>query len=56
MNACSTETKPCTDFPAAWDNYASRYNELSQKMEEAGIPPALLRDVVDAAREVERVW
>lgn len=55
MNACSTETKPRTDspdFPAAWNHYADLYNELAKKMEKAGIPPALLRSVVDAAREV----
>ena len=56
MNACSTETKPSIDFRNVWDNYANRYNELSEKMQEAGIPSTLLRNVVDAAREVQRVW
>ncbi len=56
MDACSTETKPSTDFPTAWNHYAALYNDLSEKMQEAGIPPALLRSVVEAAREVERVW
>ncbi len=56
MNAYSTETESRTDFPAAWNRYADLYNELAQKMEEAGLSPELLRDVVEAAREVQRVW
>ena len=56
MNAYSTETKPSTDFPTAWNHYAALYNDLSEKMQEAGLSPELLRDVVEAAREVERVW
>ena len=53
MNA---EAKPSTDFPTVWNHYADLYNALAEKMQEAGIPPALLRGVVDAAREVQRVW
>ena len=56
MNASSTETKPRTDFPAAWNRYATLYNELAEKMEEAGLSPELLRDVVEAVRDVQRVW
>ncbi len=56
MNAYSTETITSTDFPAAWNHYADLYNELAEKMQEAGLSLKLLRDVVDAAREVQRVW
>ncbi len=56
MNAYPTEAKPSTDFPAVWNRYADLYNELAEKMQEAGLAPELLRSVVDAAREVERVW
>ena len=56
MNGYPTETKSSTDFPAAWNHYADLYNALAEKMQEAGIPPTLLRSVVDAAREVQRVW
>lgn len=56
MNAYPTETKSSTDFGTTWNRYADLYNALAQKMQEAGIPPALLRDVVDAAQKVQRVW
>ncbi len=56
MNGYPTETKSSTDFPTIWNHYADLYNELAQKMQGAGIPLVLLRSVVDAAREVERVW
>lgn len=40
----------------AWNNFATRYNQLARKMKRTRIPLALLRGVVEAAQEVERFW
>lgn len=38
-----------------WDEYAKKYNSLSNKMEEAGIDIKLLRDLVDAVQNLNKV-
>lgn len=37
-----------------WELYSKKYNELSAKIKKAGIDPKLLREVVDAARELHK--
>ncbi len=38
-----------------WDDFAATHNLLCRELENAGIALALLREVLEAAREVERV-
>lgn len=36
-------------MPILWENYAEKYNSLSNLMQISGLDPKLLREVIDAA-------
>lgn len=42
-------------FGEKWDNYAQKYNRLAEILVDYGLGVALLRDVVEAVKEVEEL-
>lgn len=42
-------------FGEKWDDYAKKYNRLAEILEDYGLGVSLLRDVVEATKEVEEL-
>ncbi|KGG81093.1 hypothetical protein Y919_02765 [Caloranaerobacter azorensis H53214] len=42
-------------FKDVWNNYATKFNALAEKLENAGIDIKELRDVIEATKKIEHL-